>query len=123
MRRTVAATLIVDDLDEGTPAQATIAFTLSDGTYELDVSAASEAQVRKALAPFLAHARVDPDRRATQIRPATVTGHAAASSAQMRAWARRALDVDVPSRGPVPATIRALYDAAHSDGIPDGRQH
>lgn len=91
----------VDDFD-GTPADGTVRFTLFDGTYELDLTAEHEAQLRAHLKRYLRKARrLDESRTA--------------SAAEMREWARRELEgAHVPERGPLPPAIKAAYAAAHA---------
>ena len=101
-------TLLIDDLDGG-EADGTVRFGLDGAEYEIDLSAAHEDELRKALQQYLAHAR----RTGTTARIAARTrrGGAAVDTAKVREWAREQ-GIDVKDRGRVPATVVEQYQTA-----------
>lgn len=96
--------LLVDDID-GSKADETVTFSLDGAQYEIDLSTAHAAQLRGALAPWLASARKVSTRSAGKARTAGDTG-------KIRSWAK-ANGHSVSERGRISAEIRAAYNAAH----------
>jgi hypothetical protein len=101
-------TLLIDDLDGG-EAAGTVRFGLDGADYEIDLSAAHNDELRKALQQYLAHAR----RTGGSARGAARTrrGGAAVDTAKVREWAREQ-GIDVKDRGRVPATVVEQYQTA-----------
>jgi len=96
-----------DDLSGG-PADETIRFAFGGAEYEIDLTAKNAKAFRKALAPFLEHARKAG--RSQSRRP----GRAAASrprSGDIRAWANDH-GIAVSARGRIPASVVEQYQAA-----------
>jgi hypothetical protein len=101
-------TLLIDDLDGG-EAVGTVRFGLDGAEYEIDLSAAHDDELRKALQQYLAHARRT---GGTTRRPArTRRGSAAVDTAKVREWAK-GNGYDIKDRGRVPAEVVAKYEAA-----------
>lgn len=101
-------TVLVDDLDGG-EAAGTVRFGLDGAEYEIDLSAAHNDELRKALQQFLAHAR----RTGGTARAATRTqrGPAAVDTAKVRRWAREQ-GIEIKDRGRIPAGIVEQYQTA-----------
>ena len=100
-----------DDLDGG-PAAETIRFAFGGTDYEIDLSTKNAAAFRKALAPFIEHARKAG--RGQPRRP----GRTAASrqhSGEVRAWAKEH-GIAVSDRGRIPAGVVEQYNAAAGKG-------
>ena len=101
-------TLLIDDIDGG-EAGGTVRFGLDGTSYEIDLSVAHQAELRGALARFIAAGRKVPGaapRRAG--RRAAGDGDGAM---QVRAWAR-GQGIEVKDRGRIPAGIVARYREA-----------
>ena len=102
--------MLVDDLD-GSAAQETVSFGLDGRQYDVDLSAAHAAQLRDALAAFVAVARRGEGR--ARRRPATVDGaHSDVDrerTAAVREWAR-AHGHEVSDRGRISKTVMQAYD-------------
>ena len=101
-------TLLIDDLDGG-EAAGTVRFGLDGAEYEIDLSAAHNDELRKALQQYLAHAR----RTGGTARSAARTrrGSAAVDTAKVREWAKEQ-GIDVKERGRVPANVVEQYQTA-----------
>ena len=101
-------TLLIDDLDGG-EAAGTVLFGLDGAEYEIDLSAAHNDELRKALQQYLAHAR----RTGGTARSAARTrrGGAAVDTAKVREWAKER-GIDVKDRGRVPANVVEQYQTA-----------
>jgi len=96
-----------DDLGGG-PADETVRFGFGGAEYEIDLTAKNAKAFRKALAPFIEHARKAG--RSQSRRP----GRAAASrqrSGDIRAWAKDH-GIAVNERGRIPASVVQRYQAA-----------
>ena len=101
-------TLFIDDIDGG-PAEGTVRFGLDGTDYEIDLSAAHSAELHKALASYVTHARraAGTARRGSRgRRPSGVT-----DTRKVREWAR-AEGIDIRERGRVPAEVIEKYKAA-----------
>ena len=102
--------MLVDDLD-GSAAQETVSFGLDGRQYDVDLSAAHAAQLRDALAAFVAVARRGEGR--ARRRPASATGARPdvdrERTAAVREWAR-AHGHDVSDRGRISKTVMQAYD-------------
>ena len=102
--------MLVDDLD-GSAAQETVSFGLDGRQYDVDLSAAHAAQLRDALAAFVAVARRGEGR--VRRRPATVDGARSdvdrERTAAVREWAR-AHGHEVSDRGRISKTVMQAYD-------------
>lgn len=113
-------TLIIDDLTGDTGAR-TRALRIDGVDYEIDLTDASYAELKRALKPYLRAARqvggpvVAGSRRG---RPAGSTassrnGKAPSDAAAIRAWAR-SVGMPVTERGRVAPDVRAAWEAAGS---------
>jgi hypothetical protein len=101
-----------DDLD-GSPADGTTRFGLDGAEYEIDLSQNNADDLRKALAPYIDHAR-----RVASGGPAGWAGRTVSvrrRSADIRAWAREH-GIAVSERGRIPANVAEQYEAAGSRG-------
>jgi hypothetical protein len=103
-------TLFIDDIDGG-EADGTVRFGLDGAEYEIDLSAAHDAELRNVLAKYVSHARkvtargTRPAGRGAGRRPGPV------DTTAVRAWAREN-GIDIKDRGRVPADVVAKYQAA-----------
>jgi hypothetical protein len=103
-------TLFIDDIDGG-EAEGTVRFGLDGAEYEIDLSAAHDAELRSALGKYVSHARkvtargTRPAGRGAGRRPSPV------DTTAVRAWAREN-GIDIKERGRVPADVMAKYQAA-----------
>lgn len=113
-------TELVDDLDGSIIAQGdggTVSFSLDGKHYEIDLASANAAQLRDALAPFIAKARSASSARAAAPAARSTSGRkraSAGSSAEtqaIREWAQ-ANGYPVGDRGRIAAEIREAYAAA-----------
>ena len=117
MARTV---IITDDVTGEQGAKPRI-ITIDKVEYELDLTDASYAELKKAIKPFLKNARVIKGKAPAPRRPAAAKPRrgrrpaakkaAASPSAAARAWAAEQ-GIAVPKRGRVPATVIAAFEAA-----------
>lgn len=118
MRPVAKKTLIIDDLNGDTGARSHT-FAFEGVEYEIDLTDASFAELRRALRPYLKVARTVggskrrpvPTRRSTA--PRSPRRRSGSESATIRAWAR-AVGVAVPERGRIPATVRDQWLKAGS---------
>jgi len=100
-------TLLVDDLDGG-EAAGTVRFGLDGAEYEIDLSAAHNDELRKALQKYLEHAR----RTGGTARIAARTRRGSAvDTAKVREWAKEQ-GIEVKDRGRVPANVVEQYQTA-----------
>lgn len=107
-------TLFIDDID-GTEADGTVRFALDGTDYEIDLSAAHAADLRNALAKFIAVSRKTAAARRGG--KAGRGGRKAASGAdamKIREWAK-AQGIEVKGRGRVPADVVARYRESTGD--------
>jgi len=113
MARTTRVVLI-DDVDGGA-ADETVMFSLDGVNYEIDLSQANAAKLRKALAGYVQKARRTGGRRTAR------TGRAAPRRTRssggrdipaIRAWAKEQ-GLLASSRGRIPASVVEAYEAAH----------
>jgi len=96
-----------DDLDGG-PADQTVRFGIDGADYEIDLNTGNATAFRRALAPFIDHAR-----RAGRT-PRRRPGRSASSrerSGGIRAWAREQ-GIAVSDRGRITASVVEQYEAA-----------
>lgn len=98
--------LFIDDIDGG-EADGTVRFGIDGAEYEIDLSAAHNAELRDALGKYVSHARKVTARGARPAgrRPSPV------DTTAVRAWARDN-GIDIKERGRVPADVVARYQAA-----------
>ena len=103
---------LTDDLlNDGTPADETLLFTVDGITYEVDLSADNAAKLRDQMAPWIAAARKVAGRKQVG-KPGKATG-SSASANEIRAWAR-SKGMEVSERGRVRDDVKAAYEAAHN---------
>jgi len=105
--------VLVDDID-GSDAAETVSFALDGVDYEIDLSDQHAGELREAISLYVGHARRTGGRRKIGKRSgaAAPENGAAASAADIRAWAREN-GWDVPERGRVSADVREAYAAAN----------
>lgn len=115
MAQRVRIELTDDFLNDDTPADETVTFTLDGISYELDLTAANAARLRDDFAPWVAVARRVAGRAKTAGRPASGrrSRSSAASANEVRVWARDQ-GMEVSDRGRVRDEVRAAYEAAHA---------
>jgi hypothetical protein len=106
MAKTVSV-VVTDDLD-GSPAVATVAFSFDGHSYEIDLSAANQVRLEKALQPFIAAGRRTGQRRPQQ---AARTSSSRVDSAAVRAWAAEH-GLRISERGRISAEVMSKYEAA-----------
>jgi hypothetical protein len=98
-------TLFIDDIDGG-EAAGSVRFGLDGTDYEIDLSAAHNDELRKALEKYVAHARkVGGTARRS---PRGRSGATTIDTAKVRGWAREN-GYDIKDRGRVPADLIAKY--------------
>jgi hypothetical protein len=102
-------TLFIDDIDGGA-AEGTVRFALDGTDFEIDLSTANTDELRKILAPYIAHARKTGGTARRAIRGRRAAGDAV-NTAKVREWAKDN-GFDIKDRGRVPAEIVAKYQAA-----------
>lgn len=115
MRKEITDVQLIDDID-GSPATATIEFTLGGKNYVIDLSEQHADEFNKALAPYIEHARRA--RRAPANKRKSRSSSEAArvkrqKNAQIRAWALEN-GVTVSKRGRLGQDTIAAYEAAHT---------
>lgn len=101
--------LLYDDIDKDVAADETVSFSLDGVNYEIDLTAQHAAQLRDALAVYVANAERVGGRKSA--------GRSARSGKRsdldsVRSWARDQ-GMTVKDRGRIPAEILAAYDKAH----------
>jgi len=101
-------TLLIDDLDGG-EAAGTVRFGLDGAEYEIDLSAAHNDDLRKALQQYLTHAR----RTGGTARGSARAGRANSTidTAAVREWAK-GQGIEVKDRGRMPAELVVKFKAA-----------
>ena len=102
-------TLLIDDLD-GSEAEATVPFGLDGASYEIDLNAAHAAELRGALASFIAAARKVPRTGSRQAGRGAALGDGVGRT-EVRQWAR-SQGIEIKDRGRIPAGIIAKYRKA-----------
>lgn len=115
MRKEITDVQLIDDID-GSPATATIEFSVGGKNYVIDLSEANAAAFNTALAPYVEHARRA--RRAPANKRKSRSSSEAArikrqKTAEMRAWALEN-GVTVSKRGQLGQDTIAAYEAAHA---------
>ena len=103
-------TLFIDDID-GSEAEGTVRFGLDGTDYEIDLSAAHAADLRAALAPFIAVGRKVPGAARRPGRAARKAAAGGISTTEIREWARTQ-GIEVKDRGRASAGIVARYREA-----------
>lgn len=104
--------ILVDDLDgtEIAPGDGrTVRFSIEGAAYEIDLTDAHAAQLREALAPYIAVARKSGAPARSSTRSAS---RAALDMKTVRMWLREH-GHQVSDRGRIPAPLLAEYRAAH----------
>jgi hypothetical protein len=101
--------LLIDDLD-GSSADETVDFGLDGSAYEIDLSSKNAAQLRDALANYVAHSRKAGVIRSTgRRRPKHYAG---VNTADVRSWAR-SNGYSVNHRGRISTEVLDAYRYAH----------
>lgn len=103
--------ILEDDYDGGT-ADETVSFALDGAEYEIDLSEKNAAELRDALAPWLAHARKTGGRRKRGGTAGSKPAEEGSSTSDIRAWAQEN-GHEVSSRGRVSAEVREAFEKAH----------
>ncbi|QFG10511.1 Lsr2-like DNA bridging protein [Streptomyces phage Itza] len=105
MQQTRTVVDLIDDID-GSSQATTVSFGLDGRTFEIELGERNETRLRKALEPFIEHAREQRPKRRSRKRvdPATV-----------RSWAVEN-GVEVSSHGRVPNAVVDQYRAAMNGG-------
>ena len=114
MRKEITDVQLIDDID-GSPATATIEFSVGGKNYIIDLSEQHAAEFNEALAPYIEHARRA--RRAPANKRKSRSSSEAArvkrqKNAEIRAWALEN-GVTVSKRGQLGQDTIAAYEAAH----------
>lgn len=99
---------ILSDLSQQEGAE-TVTFGIDGNTYEIDLTADEQSDLRAALAPYVGAAR---EVKGKGRKPASSRGAGGPAPAKIREWAK-AQGMDVPDRGRIPAEVREAYEAAH----------
>jgi hypothetical protein len=109
--------VVVDDID-GSEASETVSFALDGRQYAIDLSEGHAAQLRGALASFIAAARRGSGggRRSPAARPAQ-PGNDREQTAAIREWAR-ANGQTVSDRGRISKAVLTAYENRGSDPAP-----
>lgn len=112
---------LVDDLD-GATADETVEFGIDHVDYEIDLTSSHAADLRDALAPYVAAARrVGGRRSAAPVEPAVEQPAASAQSRErnqeIRAWAAEH-GAALSERGRVPSAVVAAFDAGDPAALP-----
>lgn len=106
---------LVDDLD-GSPADEVISISWGHADYEIDLSAAHAAELRRVLAPYIAAGR-----RVRGTQPASRSRRAAGrgrdETADIRRWAREH-DHKISDRGRIPSSVVKAWDDRGSVAAP-----
>lgn len=104
---------LIDDLDEGT-ADETVSFGIDGSHYEIDLSAKNAAELRDALAKYVANARRASGRSSRAGTSAPRRGRSGRGDREqtqaIREWARQH-DYKVGEKGRIPAHIIEAYNA------------
>lgn len=100
--------VLVDDIDQS-EADETVSFGLDGKNFVIDLSTKHAAALRKALAPYVGHARHDGGRRSGSRKAARAAGSAAGD---IRDWAK-ANGFAVSERGRISGEVRDAYASAH----------
>lgn len=111
---------LVDDLDGTSEADETVMFGLDGAMWEIDLTNEHAAQLRDALAEYVAVARRASVGRRPAVSRAIGTGTRSASTkeenAAIRAWATRN-GFDVNERGRIPASVIDAYHGREQDTV------
>ncbi|MEP6599824.1 MAG: Lsr2 family protein [Actinomycetota bacterium] len=102
---------LVDDLDQSDAAE-TVKFALDGANYEIDLSQKNAAELRDALATYVAHGRRAGRGSAT---PRATRGAGRVDREQtqaIREWARKN-GHRVSDRGRIPSTVLEAYNSTH----------
>jgi len=103
---------------DGTEGATTVPFGIDGRTYEIDLSAKREKQLREALAPFIDHARAAGApprtvvRSARTVKPTQPPTPDKERSKAVRQWAQ-GKGMDVSDRGRIREAVFVAYDAEH----------
>ena len=112
MARLTEVVLTCDVHDGESEAAKTVTFTVEGQSYECELCEDHLAEFRDAMEVWSSHGRPASPRRSVGAGGRGRGGGRAASTAEVRDWAR-AQGMEVSSRGRVSAELRAAYDADH----------
>lgn len=112
--------ILSDDLDDDTPADETVTFSLDGTTYEIDLSEKNAGEMRDVFAKYVDAARKVSSRgtRASGAGRSKATGGGGGGrmdreqAGAIRDWARKN-GHEVSDRGRIPGTVVDAYEAAH----------
>ena len=112
---------LVDDLD-GDTADETVEFGIDHADYEIDLTSSHAADLRDALAPYVAAARrAGRPRPAAPVEPVAEQPAASAQSRErnqeIRAWAAEH-GAALSERGRIPSAVVAAFDAGDPAALP-----
>lgn len=108
MARKVTVTT-TDDLS-GEEGASTYRFGFMGQSFEIDLSEKNAAKFRKALDPYISSARKVASTR--ERRGTSASTDSGRDPKKIREWARRN-NMDVPTRGRIPADVESAYNAAN----------
>ena len=103
--------LLIDDID-GVTADETVTFALDGVSYEIDLTTDHAAELRSALATWVANARKTSGRPAGRAARGARRAGGSTDATKIREWARTN-GYTVSERGRISADIRAAYEAAN----------
>ena len=115
MRKEITDVQLIDDID-GSPATATIEFSVDGKNYIIDLAEANAAAFNAALAPYIEHARRARRGPANKRKPRSSSEAARVKrqkNAEIRTWALEN-GVTVSKRGQLGQDTIAAYEAAHA---------
>jgi hypothetical protein len=109
--------ILSDDLDENSPADETVSFSLDGTSYEIDLSEKNAGEMREAFSRYVQAARKvgRGSGRASGAGRSRATGGGRMDREQagaIRDWARKN-GHSVSDRGRIPASVVEAYEAAH----------
>lgn len=109
MLKKTQVTELIDDID-GTPATASVNFSVGGIPYVIDLSEANLREFQAALAPYIKHGR-----RAAARKPRSAAGRTKRrKAAEIRAWGIEKGYLK-SARGRLGPTVIAAYEAAHKE--------
>lgn len=109
MLKKTQVTELIDDID-GTPATASVNFSVGGIPYVIDLSEANLREFQAVLAPYIKHGR-----RAAARKPRSAAGRTKRqNAAEIRAWGIEKGYLK-SARGRLGPTVIAAYEAAHKE--------
>lgn len=103
---------MVDDLDNDSPADETVEFSIDGVSYEIDLTSGHAAELRECLQKWIPHARkVDARKAANDAARRSRPSSSRDRSASIREWAKSAGYV-ISERGRIATDVRKAYENA-----------